>query len=172
MLAALGEASWLIAEHEANRQAVDLDLREAARLQRLSQWSEAHTALERARARLGDRRSTDLRGLLDQADRDQTAAARFDQDSLRSSCQRMEGVSTAHAPSPNTNRCFAPAGSASRGDDPALVASRIERSNIQGILVSAVEDWAAITEDEAYLDWLLQVARQAHPIRPVGASAH
>ncbi len=160
MLAALGGASWLIAEHEANRRAVNFDLREAARLQRLSQWSEAHTALERARTRLGDRGFPNLRGLLDQADRDQAAAARLDQ--IRSDRAISKGGSFDSSRSlAQYESMFRASGIGHRGDEPALVASRIERSNIQAILVSAIEDWAAITEDKADLDWLLQVARQA-----------
>jgi eukaryotic-like serine/threonine-protein kinase len=160
MLAALGGASWLIAAHEANRRAVEFDLREAARLQRLSQWSQAHTALERARTRLGDRAFPALRGLLDRADRNQAAAARLDQ--IRSDRAISKGGSFDSSRSlAEYESMFRASGIGRRGDDPTLVASRINRSNIQAILVSAIEDWAAITEDEVYLDWLLQVARQA-----------
>ena len=160
MLAALGGASWLVAEHEANRRAVEFDLREAARFQRLSQWPEAHTALERARARLGDRRLPDLRGLLDQADRDQAAAARFDQIRLDRAISNG-GRFGSSRPIAGYESMFRSCGIGHRGNEPALVASRIARSNIHAILVSAIEDWAAVTEDEAYLDWLLQVARRA-----------
>ena len=148
ILAALGGASWLIAERRTSRHAIEIDLQEAARLQGKSRWSEAQTALERARGRLGDRGFSDLRNLLERADRDQQAAARFDK--IRSNRAISEGRQLPfHAPWPNTNRRFAISGSAHRGDDPALVASRIQRSNIHAILISAIEDWAAITEDQA-----------------------
>ena len=117
-------------------------------------------ALERARARLGDRGFADLRGLLEQADRDQATAARFDQ--IRSDRAITKGGRVDYSlSSAEYESVFRASGIGHRGDDPALVASRVERSNIQAILVSAIEDWAAITEDEADVAWLLEVARQA-----------
>jgi serine/threonine-protein kinase len=162
MLAALGGALWLIAEHKTNRQAIEVDLQEAAKLQRLSHWSEARTALERARARLGDRGFSDLRDLLNQADCDQQTAVRLDQ--IRSNRAISGGLRFPISRSlADYESAFRAAGFGDRGDDPALVAGRIRRSNIQTTLITAVEDWAAITEDQAYLDWLLKVARQAAP---------
>ncbi len=160
ILAAVGGSLWLIAERQTSRHGIENDLQEAVRLQGKSQWSEAQTALERARGRLGDRGFPDLRGLLDQADRDQAAAARLDQ--IRSDRAISNGGRFGSSrPIAEYESMFRSCGIGHRGDDPALVASRIERSNIQAVLVAAIEDWAAITEDEAYLDWLLQVARRA-----------
>jgi serine/threonine-protein kinase len=152
MFAALGGALWLIAEHETNRRAVEVDLQEAARLQQVSHWSEARTALERARARLGERGFSDLRGLLDQADRDQETAARLDK--IRSNRAISENLRFPISRSmAEYESAFRAAGLGDWGDDPALVASRIRRSNIQTALTTAVEDWAAITDDRTYLDW-------------------
>jgi serine/threonine-protein kinase len=160
ILAAFGGAAWLIAERQTNRRAIEVDLKDAAKLQRMSHWSEARSALERAKARLGDRGFPDLRGLLDQADRDQAAVARLDQ--IRSDRGISKGgLFGSSRPIAEYESMFRACGIGHRGEDPGLVASRIERSNVRAILVSAIEDWAAITEDEAYLDWLLQVARQA-----------
>jgi serine/threonine-protein kinase len=162
IFATLGEASWLIAQHEINRHAIESDLQEAAKLQRALQWSEARTALERARTRLGDRSFANLRDLLHHADRDQEVAARLDK--VRSDRAVSEG---GHFNSSRSiaeyEAVFRDTGLGSRDDDPALVASRVQASNIQPVLVSAVEDWAAITDDQAYLDWLLRVARLAAP---------
>jgi eukaryotic-like serine/threonine-protein kinase len=162
ILAALGGALWLIAERQTSRQAIENDLQEAVRLQGKAHWSEAQNALERARARLSDLGFSDLRDLLEQADRDQQAAARFDE--IRSNRAISEGL---HLPIARSlaeyDSAFRDFGIGDRGDDPALVASRIKRSNIQAMLITAIEDWAAVTEDQAYLDWLLQVARQAAP---------
>jgi eukaryotic-like serine/threonine-protein kinase len=162
ILAAFGGVSWLVAERQTNRRAIEIDMQGAARLQRMSNWSEARTALERARTRLGDRGFSDLRILLHQADRDQETAARLDK--IRSNRDVSEGGQFDSARSiAEYESVFRASGIGSRGDDAALAASRIERSNIQTILISAVEDWAAITEDRHDLDWLLQVARQARP---------
>jgi serine/threonine-protein kinase len=159
-LAASGGALWLIAERRTNRQAIEFDLQGAARLQQMSNWSKARTALERARARLGDHGLPDLRELLAQADRDQASAARLDQIRSDRAISKVGRFDSSRSIA-EYESMFRASGIGHRGDDPALVAGRIERSNIRAILVSAIEDWAAITEDEAYLDWLLQVARQA-----------
>ena len=99
----------------------------------MSNWSEAQTALERARGRLGDRGFSDLRGLLDQADRDQAAAARLDQDSLEIEPSAKEGDFGNSRSIAEYESAFRDCGIGDRGDDPALVASRIERSNIQAM---------------------------------------
>jgi serine/threonine-protein kinase len=162
ILTALGGVSWLIAERQANRHAVEVDLREVAKLQRMSSWSEARTALERARTRLGDRGFSDLRKSLARADRDQATALRLDQ--IRSNRAISEGMRVPISRSlAEYELTFRNAGLGDRADDPALVASRIQRSNIQTTLTTAIEDWAAITENAADLNWLLQVARQAAP---------
>ncbi len=162
ILAALGGASWLIAERRTSRHAIEIDLQEAARLQGKSRWSEAQTALERARGRLSDRGFSDLRNLLERADGDQQAAARFDK--IRSNRAISEGLQPPISRSlAEYESAFRDFGIGAKGDEPALVARRIQRSNIHAILISAIEDWAAITEDQASLDRLLQVARQAAP---------
>jgi serine/threonine-protein kinase len=162
VVAALGGASWLIAEHRANRHAIESDLREAAKLQRISNWSEGRTALERARARLGEHGYRDLRDLLEQADRTQAAAARVEK--IRSNRTiSVNGIVPLSRSLTEYESVFRDLGLGDRNEDPALVASRIQQSNIQATLVSAVEDWASLTDDQTYLNWLLQVARQAAP---------
>ncbi len=160
--AALWGGLWLIAQRQTNQHAIEIDLQEAAKLQRTSHWVAARTALERARARLGDSGFADLRKTLHQADRDQDAAARIEK--IRSNRAVSENLHVDNSRSiVEYESVFRASGLGHRGEDPAQVASRIARSNIQAILVSAVEDWAAVTEDEAQLNWLLQIARQAAP---------
>jgi eukaryotic-like serine/threonine-protein kinase len=162
IMAALGGVSWLVAERQTNRHAIKLDLRDAARLQRVSNWSEARTALERARGRLGVLGFSDLKASLEQADRDQEVAAHLDK--VRANrTTTMDGRIDSARCIAEYEAVFRDSKVGDRGDDPALFANRIGRSNIQAILVSAIEDWAAITEDDASLNWLLQVARQAAP---------
>jgi serine/threonine-protein kinase len=98
--------------------------------------------------------------LLDQADRDQAAAARLDQVRSDRAISNRGHFGSARAIA-EYESMFRALEIGQRGDDPAQFASRIERSNIQAIQVSAIEDWAAITEGEADLDWLLQIARAA-----------
>jgi serine/threonine-protein kinase len=159
ILAALGLASWLVAEHQANRQAIEIDLQEAAKLQRMSNWAEARIALERARARPG---APDVKHLLERVDRDQQVAARLDK--IRADRAVDQGWVISYARSvADYESIFRDAGLGDRDNDPALVASRIKRTNIQDVLVAALEDWASITDDHARLNWLLQIARQAAP---------
>ena len=162
LLAALAGTIWFIAEQKTNRRAVEVDLQEARNLQRLSNWTEAHTALERARTRLGDHGFEDLKRVLDLAERDQAAAARLEK--IRSDQTITEdGIIPVLRLRSEYEAVFRDLGLGGRDDDPALVASRIRRSNIRAILVSAAEAWADITEDGGHLNWLLQVARQATP---------
>jgi serine/threonine-protein kinase len=162
IFAALGAGLWQIAEQQTNRRAIESDLQEAVKLQRFSQWSEARPALERARTRLGDRGDSDLRDLLGQVDRDQAVAARLDRIRSDRSLSELGPIGNARSLE-DYEAVFRESGLGDRGDDPAVVARRIQRSNIQPILVSAVEDWAAVTGDHDYLEWLLHVARQAAP---------
>ena len=162
ILFAVGGGLWLVADRRANRRAIESDLQSAARSQQQSNWSAAQAALERARGRMGGRGFTELREILDRADRDQVIAARLDRIRSNRASSEEEEI--------NNSRCVAEYEAAFRdsdiavpGEDPTLVASRIGQSNIQAVLTSAIEDWAAITPDQARLNWLLQVARQAAP---------
>jgi serine/threonine-protein kinase len=162
MIAALAGSIRFAAEREATRNAVDGYLREAANFQRQSQFAEARIALERARARLGERDFAHLRAVLEQADRDQAIAARVEK--IRSDRASVEGgILRLDRTREEYEAVFRDAELGNRSDDPALVARRIESSNIHAVLVTAVEDWATVTNEPAYLNWLVQVARQAAP---------
>ena len=79
-------------------------------LQRQSSWPEARAALERAKGRLGDRGSAELRRLLDQGARDLELAARLDAIRL----DRARSVAGSHAATlrrASTRRRFARPGS-------------------------------------------------------------
>jgi serine/threonine-protein kinase len=162
ILTAFGGASWLIAARQTNRHAIEVDLTDAVRFQRVAHWSEARTALERARARLGDRGFSDLRDLLHQADGDQAFAARLDEIRTGRDVNERGHIETSRSIA-KYESLLRNAGLGDRREDPALVASRIASSNISATLISAIGDWAAITEDDAYLDWLLKIAREAAP---------
>jgi eukaryotic-like serine/threonine-protein kinase len=162
ILFAVGGGLWLVSDRQANRRAIESDLQSAARSQQQSNWSAAQAALERARDRMGGRSFSDLREILGRADRDQEIVARLER--IRSNRANSEEEEI------NNLRCFAEYDAAFRdsgiavpGEDPTLVATRIRGSNIQAWLTSAVEDWAALTQDHARLNWLLQIARAAAP---------
>jgi serine/threonine-protein kinase len=116
----------------------------------------------RARARLGDRHFADLQFILERADRDQAIAARVEK--IRSDRATSEGGIIPYARTrEDYEAVFRDAGLGDRSDDPALVASRLEGSNIHAVLVAALEDWAACTDQPADLKWLLEIARRAAP---------
>ena len=63
---------------------------------------------------------------------------------------------------------FEEAGLCKLGDDPAIVAKRIQESNIKQTLVDALDDWAfCVTPPRKSLNyelsWLLNVTHQADP---------
>ena len=79
--ALLGGGLWLISdraaaarkietEQAATERAADTDLREMVQWMRKASWPEARNALERAKSRLGERGSHDIRGRLDRGARD------------------------------------------------------------------------------------------------------
>jgi serine/threonine protein kinase/tetratricopeptide (TPR) repeat protein len=161
-----GSGLWLISQRAAVAQAADNDLREAARLQRHSSWGEAMAALDRARTRLENHRFPDLRGRLDQGDRDQQLASRLD-----AICLGRVVAAKDHPASPLNNAqadaaydaTFRAAGLGTVGADPARVAARVAASNAREALVVALDDWAVCTPDPRRRDWLLGVARRADP---------
>ena len=87
--ALLGGGLWLISdraaaarkietEQAATERAADTDLREMVQWMRKASWPEARNALERAKSRLGERGSHDIRGRLDRGARDLELADRLD----------------------------------------------------------------------------------------------
>ena len=87
--ALLGGGLWLISdraaaarkietEQAATERAADTDLREMVQWMRKASWPEARNALERAKSRLGERGSHDIRGRLDRDARDLELADRLD----------------------------------------------------------------------------------------------
>jgi serine/threonine-protein kinase len=104
---------------------------------------------------------------LDQTRRDQEFAARLDGIHM----SRAAVVNGRYHRGPNKARAdrqyeaaFREAGFGEVHDDPAVVAGRVEASNIRAALVAALDDWAVCATEAAdprRLDWILEVARRA-----------
>ena len=77
-VALVGGALWVVSERAAVERAAEDDLREMADYRERSKWPEARAALGRAKARLGDRGSADLRRRIDRADVELTLIAKLD----------------------------------------------------------------------------------------------
>jgi serine/threonine-protein kinase len=172
-LAAIGLAGgglWLISERAAatreaqadwaaTERAADEDLREMVRWLNRSSWPEARAALERARGRLGDRGSAELRRRLDRGARDLDLAARLEAIPLEMTRDILRP--TAAQPDSPYEEAFRGAGLGQVGDDPEVVAARVRDSDIRAALLAALDHWSAVTRDPGRRRWVLTVARRA-----------
>jgi serine/threonine-protein kinase len=141
-------------------QTVDENLRQMVRCLEVSSWPEARAALERAKGRLGDRRSVELRRRLEQGVHDLELAAQLD--AIRLARAARLGEKRAFTRSDEDyESAFRGAGLGSPEDGPDVVAARIEASHIRNALVAALDDWSVCTLDLSRRGWVLAVARQA-----------
>jgi serine/threonine-protein kinase len=163
-VALVGGGWWWLSERAATARAVDGDLRDAARLQQVSDWPGARTALERAQARLGDGGPAGLRERLGQGRRDLELAATLDAIRLNRTAV-VGGRFDRHTNQVLADRAYesalGDAGVAHVFADPETVAAEIRPSNIRAALVAALDDWAVCAVDPARRDWLLDVAGRA-----------
>jgi serine/threonine-protein kinase len=156
-------AWWLDRQRTQLRQAVEADLTEVARLQGVARWAEARAALGRADARLGSGGPSDLRGRLEQIERDLNLVARLDGVRLERSIQVGRRFDYESADRSYAGE-FAEAGLGTVGDDPQAVADRVRDSAVRCALVAALDDWALCASRQRWRrDWLLEVARRADP---------
>jgi serine/threonine-protein kinase len=126
-----------------------------------SSWPEARAARERARGRLGDRGSAELRRRLDQGARDLDLAARLDAICL--DLTLALGKPLADQPDRPYDEEFRGAGLWQVGDDPGAAAARVRDSDIRAALVAALDHWSTVTRDPGHRRWVLTVARLADP---------
>jgi serine/threonine-protein kinase len=155
--------SW---QRAAIARAVSDDVRELAASQRASDWTAARTALERARARLGDADLPELRRLVDLGARDLELAAKLESIRLERATfdERSSGTrfNTARADRDYAT-AFGAAGLGSVGEDAHVVAARVAASNVAPALVAALDDWAVLGTAAKGADkraWLLDVAQR------------
>jgi eukaryotic-like serine/threonine-protein kinase len=167
-VALAGGGLWLIseraaaareveAEQAATERAAAEDLREMARWLKKSSWPEARAALERARGRLGEHGSAELRRFLDQGNRELELAARLEAIPLE-----LPPYAPA-VPLDKYEEAFRRAGLGQVHDDPEAVAARVRASNIANALVAALDFWSAVTLDPDRKRWAMRVARLADP---------
>jgi serine/threonine-protein kinase len=136
------------------RDAAD-DLREMVGWLNRSSWPEARAALERARGRLGNRGSLELRRLLDKGSRDLDLATR-----LEAFREDLAPKVLVLMPDPH-EEAFRGAGLGQVGDDPEAVAARVRESSVTKALVDALDYWSSITVNPQCARWALSVARSA-----------
>src|SRR5262249_30922899 len=141
----------------AAERAADGDLEEMVRWLNRSFWPEARVALERARGRLGDHGSAELRRRLEQGARDLELATRLE--AIQLDLARDALRPTAGQPDRLYEETFRGVGLGQVTDDPEAVAARIRDSDIRTALVAALDHWSAATQDPHRRRWVLTVAR-------------
>ena len=174
ILALVGGGLWVIsdraatareaeAERAATNRATGEDLRELARWLRKSAWPEARAALERAKGRLGNHESEELRRLLEQGTRDLECATRLEEIPLEFIRGLPRETYRFEERDVKYEKAFREVGLGQVHDDPEVVAGRIRRSDIRTALVAALDRWSAISPDPPRRNWVLRVAVLADP---------
>lgn len=178
-VSAIAGGAWLLWEREslarataaslaATELAAQQDLDEVVESLKKSDWKSAEASLERAKARLGERVSVELRQSINDGERDLTLARKLDQ--LRMTFDSFLEFRTYEAPfeqlittpfDQESIEQFQKAGMGQAYDDPATVAERIRTSNIREALIDALDNWGMISKDDRLRKWLIQVAKHA-----------
>jgi serine/threonine protein kinase/tetratricopeptide (TPR) repeat protein len=135
-------------------------LAQAATLRQGGLWSEAGAALDQAGRRLEDVHDPHLNDVLRQARSDLDLAARLEECRIGRASHQWSKADYRRA-AKDYAAAFAAAGLTPL-DDPALV-GRIRRSAIHQSVVSALDDWALVTDDERLRAQALKLARQIDP---------
>lgn len=161
-IASTSTGLWLHWQKMETARSVNQDLQEVVRCEQASNWREARVAFERAKGRLGNSGTADIRRRLqvigqdlDLADR--LAVIRFN---------RAAAIRTTF----NTNEvdeeyreAFKKAGLGTIDETPATVANRIATSPVRHAIVATLDDWTFCVDDFDRRTWLLEIARRADP---------
>jgi serine/threonine-protein kinase len=127
---------------------------------RKASWPEARNALERAKSRLGERGSHDIRGRLDRGARDLELADRLD--AIRLTGYTMVGGVPDFARSDERYEdAFREAGFDEVGCPPESLAAKIKASDIRNALLFAFDNWSFCARDPRRRRWASDVAQQA-----------
>jgi serine/threonine-protein kinase len=156
----LGGSLWFVVQQAHQRDAVEADLKDVARLQESALWKEAEVALERAEARLDGGGPGDLRRRLGQAQHDLDLVIKLDGIRLRRATGGELRFYKAQADR-DYQAAFRTAALGTVDDNPATVAARVKASGVREALVAALDDWAICIIDKKQQEWLLDAGRQA-----------
>ncbi len=112
-----------------------------AELLEKSSWPEARAAMERAKGRLGNINSPELRRLLGQGARDLDLAADLEEIRLLLSSGGGDPTTKSHSPETMYSEAFQKYGIDLMVLDPALAATQIRNSPIRETLLAFLHDW-------------------------------
>jgi eukaryotic-like serine/threonine-protein kinase len=153
-----------IAVQQADRRhAIEADLLQVSYSEDGQNWHEAETALQRAGGRLGEGGPDDLRQEMDQARSDLELVSELDR--IRMKRVRSAGDLAYYKSKADEEylAAFKKSGIAKLGDQPQIVATRIEKSPVRKPLIAALDDWAICAADNSRREWLLAVSKVADP---------
>jgi tetratricopeptide (TPR) repeat protein/DNA-binding beta-propeller fold protein YncE len=143
--------------------ATEAAMTKALELRRQARWGEARVALEQARDRLEhDGGPADLRRQVNDDLAGLTFVGRLEDIRL----DRMNIVDELfdyNGARRGYEATFREAGVNVEADAPDAAAARVRASSVSEALVAAVDDWAAVAENDRRRAWLLAVARGADP---------
>src|SRR5712671_3657079 len=159
---ALGVVAWSSWQRGVLAAAARADLDAAIAQLRASNPAEARAALERAKGRLGSDGPLELLRDVERVDRDLALVALLGDLRAQRSGTVGRGLND-RAGERGYAAAFASAGIGSVGDDPALVAARIDTSIARDALIAALDDWVLLTPDLRQHNWILDTARRADP---------
>ena len=152
----LGVGVWVLSERTALKAAVTEDFDQVVLAQKEQKWDEARTALERAKARLGDGGPLELRRRAAQLERELVLVGTLED--LRFTLFELESEEAGKRLTiAGFEEALREVGLVNGPEDPAVVAARIRATGIAAPLLAALDEWAFI--DERRRDWLYKVAR-------------
>jgi len=147
---------WMLLNRAALTESVQDDFREVVEAERKLAWGTARTALERAKARLGDGGPAKLQQRVGELERELTFVEKLDQ--IRESRQRSDLVDAVDAQiAADYEHAFRDAGLLQPVEAPATVAARIQSSVIAETILVGLDDWKMC--DHVRWEWLDAVAQ-------------
>ncbi len=130
---------WTLSARSLVAHAIEEDLRVATHALRNSRWGEAHSALERARGRLGPGEYGESRRRLDRATLDQDLVGQLSAIRLE---RRPWNKDEAARREVAYEEAFRDAGLLRVGESPGVAGDRLGRSDVKDALIVALDEWA------------------------------
>ena len=158
-ISVLAAAWWWLLDRAVTARAVQNDFQDLVLAERRSSWSEAHLALERAKARVGNRQATAFRDSLQQHGRELKLVESLEAIRVNRLTPIDEGDKFARAGA-DYQVAFSEAGMFDMRQSPSVIAAQIRSTSIAPAIVVALDDWACCVGDQGRRDELFEVARQ------------
>jgi tetratricopeptide (TPR) repeat protein/tRNA A-37 threonylcarbamoyl transferase component Bud32 len=153
---------WIVLQRTVVARAVEEDFRQLVQAQQRSSWAEARTALERAKARLGDVGARDRHPKIRQFERELDLVTTVDDIRMNRLVESSEGNRFTRAAAAY-EQAFGQASLFDLNEQADVVAARIRTTGIAPAVVVALDDWAGCGVAPARREWLSGVAQQVAP---------